>query len=122
MACSQTPAVNFDLSQPVPSALSEMSFFTLNNGFPEYSKNVIPYELGAPLFSDYAAKDRAIYLPAGEITRLNGDEVVEFPVGTVLLKSFSYPADLRQPGVGRQMIETRLMIHYDSGWKPFPYV
>jgi len=87
-----------------------------------YSRRVISYEVTTPLFSDFALKDRAIYVPDDQMAEFDGEDVLAFPVGTVLLKSFTFVADFRDPNSRRTLVETRLLVHHESGWKPYPYV
>lgn len=49
---------------------------------------VMFYELNAPLFSDYAYKLRFVRLPEGQHVEYNSDSVFQFPVGTVIAKTF----------------------------------
>ena len=81
-----------------------------------------PYEIVAPLFSDYATKYRFIQLPEGERITVNADGSWEFPVGTVLVKTFGFLHDLRDPSLGERMIETRLLIREESRWRPEVYL
>jgi uncharacterized repeat protein (TIGR03806 family) len=81
-----------------------------------------PYTLSAPLFSDYAQKQRFVFLPKGATAHYRSEGVFELPVGTVLVKTFAYPADLRRPQERLRFIETRLLIHKTSGWVPATYV
>lgn len=83
---------------------------------------VRPYHLNTPLFSDYAEKYRFLYVPAGKTARVTGDGLIDLPIGSVLIKSFGYPADLRQPKRTVRILETRLLIHRASGWVALPYV
>lgn len=83
---------------------------------------VLPYDLITPLFSDHASKYRFVYIPAGKSAQYREREVFEFPVGSVLIKTFAYPADLRRPEADVTLIETRLLIRKESGWKAYPYV
>ena len=83
---------------------------------------VTPYALNTPLFSDYAEKARFLYLPPGAKAAYRPEGVLDLPVGAVLVKSFSYPADLRRPGERLRTIETRLLIHRAAGWVPLTYV
>lgn len=83
---------------------------------------VIPYDLQVPLFTDYAEKYRFAYVPAGMSAIYDNTEVFDFPVGSVLVKTFAYPADLRAPDVAVKLIETRLLIHQATGWTAWAYV
>jgi uncharacterized repeat protein (TIGR03806 family) len=81
-----------------------------------------PYGLNTPLFSDYAEKQRYIYMPLGKRAQYRPTGVLELPVGAVLVKTFAYPADFRKPKEKVRFIETRLLIHRTSGWIPLTYV
>jgi len=81
-----------------------------------------PYDLQQPLFTDYAHKYRFAYVPGGQKARYSDKEVFEFPVGTVLVKTFAYPADFRKPDEDIRLIETRLLIHRENGWNAWAYV
>lgn len=83
---------------------------------------VVPYHLNTPLFSDYALKFRFMHLPKGKKAKATGDGLLDFPVGTVLIKSFGYPADMRAPDKDLRILETRLLIHRARGWVALPYV
>ncbi len=76
-----------------------------------------PYALNTPLFSDYATKYRFVFMPKGRAAAYTATGVVEFPVGTVLVKTFAYPA-----ASGERFIETRLLIRKGDGWVPNTYV
>ena len=83
---------------------------------------MIPYDINSALFSDYAEKFRFIKLPAGASATYRSDGVFDFPVGTVIAKTFAYPHDARKPSEGRRLIETRILKHEPDGWVGLPYV
>ncbi len=83
---------------------------------------VVPYDLITPLFTDYAEKMRFISLPEGEIATYQGAGLPEFPVGTILVKTFAYPDTSVTAAHGLNLIETRLLIHQSEGWIALPYV
>jgi len=99
-------------------ALSEYGLFSdLESLTP--NKGVEPYSLNAALFSDYAIKERLVYVPKGsEVGADDIDAVVKLPVGSVLVKTFGYPD---QSGTYRP-IETRLLLHRAEGWVGLPYI
>lgn len=82
---------------------------------------VILYQPASSLFTDYALKSRFVHFPKGTKAIITEDEL-ELPVGTTLIKNFYYPADFRKPEGERRIIETRLMIHADTGWEAYPYI
>ncbi len=80
------------------------------------------YTLNTPLFSDYAEKFRYVWMPAGTSAAYTAKGVLEFPVGTTIVKSFAYPADFRAPDAKVRLIETRLLVRKANGWVPISYV
>ncbi|MVM35403.1 hypothetical protein GO755_35610 [Spirosoma sp. HMF4905] len=105
-----------------PEKLSDYGFFKGNSANQQPADGVVPYALNTPLFSDYAEKLRFIKLPSGQSVAYNDTAVLNFPVGTTLIKTFYYPNDFRDPTKGRRLLETRLLIHQPEGWKAFDYV
>lgn len=102
--------------------LSEYGFFTGNINDQLPAEGIVPYGLNTPLFSDYAEKLRFVKLPAGQSVAYNAEKVLDFPVGTTLIKTFYYPIDAREPTKGRRLMETRLLLHEASGWKALEYI
>lgn len=82
----------------------------------------VPYDLTTPLFSDYATKFRTIWIPPGTKIQYSATDVLDFPVGTIITKTFAFPADLRQPEANVKLVETRVLLHTNSGWLTLPYV
>jgi len=105
-----------------PELLSELNLMTHADGQVAYPERVVPYELNTPLFSDYADKERAVFLPEGATMTFEPHGVFDLPVGSAVLKTFLLPRDLRDPAVGRDIVETRLMIHAENGWQNWPYI
>ena len=96
------------LAQRPPKTLAGFGFFDAN-GVP--AAGVVPYVIAAPLFSDYADKDRFIYTPGPAPAALAG--VLDFPVGAALIKTFRY---------GDHKVETRVLLHQADGWRAWPYL
>jgi uncharacterized repeat protein (TIGR03806 family) len=100
----------------------------------------LPYELNTPLFSDYALKLRSVWMPEGSSAEYLPGGDIEFPVGTILSKTFHYEraAGTAAPGVlaadrpadpggslaldDYLLIETRLLVRAADGWYALPYV
>lgn len=115
--------VNVDISLARPPALlSEYRLVKLEGGALSYNQDVVPYDLNAPLFSDYAIKDRALWIPPGTSITYDPLNAFDFPIGSAIIKTFSFAPDLRQPAIDRRVIETRVMVRYPHGWQTFPYV
>lgn len=81
-----------------------------------------PYDLISELFTDYALKYRVVFLPDGASAAYSEQNVFDFPVGTVIAKTFTIANDLRDASAGEEIIETRLLIHRQDGWVGLPYV
>jgi uncharacterized repeat protein (TIGR03806 family) len=105
-----------------PSNLSAYAMVSIQNGVVVPSAGVLPYDLNTPLFSDYADKFRTVWLPPGTSVAYEPDASFEFPVGTVITKSFGFPADFRVVGASVKWVETRVLVHAADGWKGASYV
>jgi len=86
------------------------------------SKQFFVYELSSTLFSDYAEKQRLIYIPPGSTLKAVDDGLPVFPEGTILVKTFYYNNDGRVPSKGRKIIETRVLVKTGSTWVAGTYV
>jgi len=104
-----------------PELLSAYRFFR-DAGARMPNERVTPYDLNTPLYSDGALKFRYVYIPPGQQAQYRDEGVFEFPVGTVLIKTFAFAADMRQPAENVRFLETRLLIRRAEGWVAFPYV
>ena len=102
--------------------LSEYKFFQgpLAELAPE--RDVYPYTVNTPLFSNYAEKLRFFKLPEGGTMAYKDSTVFDFPIGSILIKNFYYPIDFRKPAKGRTILETRLLVHEEGGWQAYPYI
>ena len=143
--CGQTlPPVVFHAADQAPEQLSEWGVVLSDGDYFELNEGVLPYDLNTPLFTDYALKMRTVWMPGGEAARYNADDEFDFPVGTIISKTFHYekaagwsPKDqtfLRTDRESRldekgrldldqyALIETRLLVRYEDGWHAFPYV
>lgn len=100
--------------------LSEYGFFKDDLKKFEPAKGVTPYNIVTPLFTDYAVKDRFIFLPASKQIQYASHGVLDFPDSTFLIKSFSYI----NPKKEKVIVETRLMFKdpEDHEWKVMNYI
>ena len=138
--CQQDPRTGLDFPEELPERLSEWHLLEQRDGKLEPNTGVTPYDLNSPLFSDYAHKLRTVMLPPGMSIRY-GEDAFEFPVGTVISKTFYYPRAeggaegriavrkvlAQAPGASLdlkqvRLLETRLLINTSSGWVAIPYV
>jgi uncharacterized repeat protein (TIGR03806 family) len=75
---------------------------------------VVPYDVNLNLYSDEAHKHRFIYLPPGTQIHATADRW-ELPAGAMLIKTFYYPADARDPSSPERLIETRFLVKQSDG-------
>ncbi|MGA7907076.1 MAG: hypothetical protein WCA16_06675 [Candidatus Sulfotelmatobacter sp.] len=108
------------LEEPYPAELSDWHLFVTNRPRLAPNQGVVPYDLNTPLFSDYASKYRFVWMPPGTSATYSENGVFDFPVGTILAKSFAFPTEARPDK--ERLIETRLLVHTRSGWIGLPYV
>lgn len=140
-SCGRQPVVVHPADTP-PARLSEWGVVVERNGYLELDGDAVPYELNVPLFSDYALKLRTLWMPPGTAATYRDAGPFAFPVGTIISKTFYYEKAanfdeanmrvLRQDRDARvdgrldlethRLIETRLLVHYEGGWKALPYV
>jgi uncharacterized repeat protein (TIGR03806 family) len=140
-ACSRAPDPVHFFAEGRPQRLSEWHVVYRNGGRLALNERVIPYDLNSPLFSDYAHKLRTIWMPPGTSAKYENVQSFDFPVGTVISKTFYYPraaggdaAVLRTYDQSRdfagqgldlknvRLIETRLLVRREHGWEALPYV
>ncbi|MGB1241879.1 MAG: SO2930 family diheme c-type cytochrome [Chitinophagales bacterium] len=113
-------AVQGDLNAIPYTNLSEYNLFKGEMANLEGNEGVLPYDLITPLFTDYAIKNRFIWMPDGETAKyMEDDKVVDFPVGTIIIKNFKYENVL--PNNTTRIIETRLLVRKSSKWEAYTY-
>lgn len=118
-----------------PAALSTWRLLFVEDGRLVPRADAIVYDLATPLFTDYAQKMRAVWMPKGTSAVYRADEAFEFPVGTVITKTFYYPdnggtlstvaIEANASGIDlatHRLIETRILVRRQSGWEALPYV
>ena len=111
----ETYPVVLDLAKVPYPKLSDYNFFKGNIKEQKPSYGVIPYKPNSELFSDYALKNRFVWMPNGVKATFNGDgNVLELPLGAALIKNFYYKNV--QPNNTTKIIETRIMIRKSTGW------
>ena len=107
------------ISAITPKNLSEFGFFQdMQKQIP--GQDVHPYSLVNPLFSDYTDKLRFVYVPENQKLGYVKDKVFIFPIGSALIKTFAYFN--KNGSMDQQLLETRLLINTDLGWKAVSYV
>jgi len=81
----------------------------------------VPYEVNAPLYADGAKKRHFVYVPRGAKLRANADRW-DIPVGSYLVKTFSFLRDVRDPSQGERFVETRFMVRTEDGFTASTYL
>ncbi|MEL7728834.1 SO2930 family diheme c-type cytochrome [Citromicrobium bathyomarinum] len=112
------PQVNDPLiaDDSLPRTLGDYGFF-LDVHADDPAPGVKPYRLNMPLFSDGATKLRYIYVPEGAQVDVGEQGLLQFPVGSALIKTFAFGE-----GDAMRKIETRVLLHRADGWVALPYV
>ncbi len=105
-----------------PKWLSDYNFFGGKLAALRPNDQVYAYTINTPLFSNYAKKERFIYLPEEKKINFKPQGPLDFDNGTVLIKNFYYPLDETAVEQERKILETRLLIKEKSGWKPLNYL
>ena len=140
VACTPaSPPVAFH-ADGYPPKLSDWHVVRSDGRTLALNEGVVPFDLNTPLFSDYAHKLRTVWMPAGKAAQYQSHESFDFPVGTILSKTFFYPRAGGMDAVARtddtsrdhkgegldlgnvRMIETRLLVHREQGWIALAYV
>ena len=82
--------INIPLQQNMepPSLLTETGLFVGPIADLQPSSELRPYQVNQSLWTDFADKQRWIYLPAGQMVGFDATEFWRFPVGTILVKHF----------------------------------
>ena len=139
-SCSRAPAPVAFIAEGRPAHLSDWHLLGVSGGRLAPNTGVLPYDLVTPLFSDYAHKLRTVWMPTGVSATYSADKAFEFPVGTILSKTFYYPRGASpdavretydtEPGAPAagldlarvRLVETRLLVRRAAGWTVLPYV
>ncbi len=96
----------------VPATLSGWGCFQTID-VASFSDSVVPYDINAVLWSDFAGKERFMAIPSGTTISIDAEGRLVFPPGSVLGKHFRLDGSL---------VETRLlMYHANSGWHGYSY-
>ncbi len=117
-AAGAGPAI--DLDGPMCTHLSSYRLFS---DLPSQTADpaLFAYDLNTPLFADYATKRRWLFVPDGAAASWQDTDTLDLPVGSVIVKTFSFPHDLRDEALGEDLVETRLFIHRSAGWDAVSY-
>ena len=143
--CGSAP-VTFKYTTETPSKLSDWGVLDVRDSRMHVDADTVVYTLASPLFSDHALKFRTINVPKGRTVAVTDSGRFDYPVGTVITKTFFYktaeadsndgqprflavsdiptptPNDLREIELDKvQLIETRLLVRREAGWQALPY-
>ncbi len=105
-----------------PKKLSDYGFFKGNGATQEPVAGVTPYDVNTPLFSDFTSKHRFVRLPNGTSAQYAENDAFDFPVGSCVVKTFTYPHDAADASQGEQLLETRVLERKPAGWYGYSYL
>ncbi|MBN8887911.1 MAG: hypothetical protein J0I77_19455 [Rudaea sp.] len=146
--CARAPQPVHFFAEGRPGKLSDWHLVEARDGKLAANTDVVPYDLNTPLFSDYAHKFRTVWMPKGKAAKYDAEGPFDFPVGTVLTKTFFYPLpsgaardaksvartydtsrDFAGDRAGEsldlakvRLVETRVLVRRDNGWEAIPYI
>jgi len=114
----------FNLAQVPFQNLSQYGFYKGEMAELNPHRALLPYELPTGLFSNYAIKQRLIYFPlTGKAEYIDDEQLpLNFPEGTIIVKTFYYQNDFRDEALGKNIIETRLLVRRNNDWEAYDYV
>jgi uncharacterized repeat protein (TIGR03806 family) len=140
---ARAPTPHF-AAEGYPASLSDWGMVEAARGRLMLGEGVVPYDLVTPLFTDYAGKLRAIYVPKGSPATYDPEKTFDFPTGTIISKTFYYPVPAVADRIGARvlpavggntqsgadgldlsrvrLIETRILARRAGGWVALPYV
>ncbi len=102
-----------------PRQLSESGLFRAVQGH-VMEPSLIPYSVNSVLWSDGAFKERWLGIPEGGKIEFSSGRSWEFPVRTVIVKSFGLEFEEGNPA-SRRWIETRFLTKQGSEWFGYSY-
>ncbi len=102
--------------------LSEYGFFVGDLVDQTPAPGVVPYTVASPLWADHAGKGRYFVLPPGTTATPVEGEGWTFPDGTIVIKTFFFSLDRRDPVGDARIVETRLLVREDDDWLALTYV
>ena len=125
-------------ASPLPEQLDAYGVLQSDGRQLSLRGNTVVYSLASPLFTDYALKFRTITVPPGSKVGYRSEGVLDFPVGTVISKTFYYAKDPQKPAgwvkaaapsgesidlSKYQLVETRILQRdTDGNWLANAYV
>ena len=144
VGCREAGLPQFQYADAVPERLSAWGVLAVDRGIIQAPADAMAYTLASPLFSDQALKFRTLHLPEGGQVKVTESGRFDYPVGTVISKTFFYvkagnqaagpsflsvsnletdfPDDLRGQSIqDLALVETRLLVRRAAGWQALPY-
>ncbi len=139
VACSEAPPTVTPHMEENPERLSAWGIVAVRGDELALGHDVVPYDLNTPLYTDAAHKLRNLWIPPGKSAQYQEGQALDFPHGTIISKTFYYPkddagtllntydmsTDFAGEGLNLRavrLIETRLLVHRETGWVALPYI
>jgi hypothetical protein len=113
--------VTLNLNNPAFKQLSQYHFFVgeLKNTSP--SSELIPYDIVNRPFESGMYTERFFYMPKDSFLMYHATNVLEFPVGSCVVKNIFLFKDERDTAKGRILLESQLLVHQTKGWEAYTY-
>ncbi|MFI5306058.1 MAG: SO2930 family diheme c-type cytochrome [Polyangiales bacterium] len=123
VACAADASAPADAGSPATSSgtLSELHLFS-DEVAQKPENGVLPYDVISVLFADEAEKLRFMSVPQGTPATYDAEDFWDYPDGTMFVKTFFYSKDMRDPSLGRTLLETRVILRDAGKWTGRTYV
>ena len=102
----------------LPDTLSKLKIYEGAPSNLQNNSSYIEYEGINNSYNDSCDKQDLVYVPVGKkiVPPANGNGLPTFPSGTILLKTFYYWKDKRNHSLGKQLVETRVVLYDGEKW------
>lgn len=108
------------LSGPLPETIGELGLYPDPARRDQVHPNARHYVPAQPLWSSGSQKERFIVLPPEQAVDTSDGQAWSFPLGALLLKTFTYPDP--EPPFGERAIETRVLRREADGFEYAVYL
>jgi hypothetical protein len=106
---------------PLPETMAELGLYPKPGDLGRVHPRALPYEPAYPLWSNGSEKQRFLVLPDGAGVDASESDAWSFPLGTLFLKTFSYPPPGDASGKLRPL-ETRVIRSGEDGFEYAVYL
>ena len=96
--------------------LSQYKIFKGNMGDLVPIDGFVEFEHLSHLYTDSCEKVDFLYVPPGKKMTATSNGILTFPEGSIIMKTFFFYDDKRNPSLGKHDIETRILMYTEGKW------